>query len=300
MIKITLVTVDFNNHEDTNNCLDSLQKLDTEGIDLSIIVVDNASKIPFNSPKKSNVHTIRTVANFGFTGGNNVGIQHALNNGAEYVVLLNNDTIVDKNLLQELLKGFGHSQNVGIVCPKIYFAKGHEYHKEKYTDKEKGKVIWYAGGSIDWQNVFIKHRGVDEVDEGQYDKLEITQFATGCCLMIKKEVLEKVGMFDDTYYLYFEDGDLSERVKRAGYRIVFQPKAILWHINAGSSGSGSNLHDYFLTRNRMIFGMRYAPFRTKIALTRESFSLFRNGRQWQKIAIKDYYLKNFKRGSFPS
>ena len=183
--------------------------------------------------------------------------------------------------------------------PKIYFAKGHEFHKSRYTEEEKGKVIWYVGGVLDWRNVIGRHRGVDEVDVGQYEKVENTEFATGCCMMIRKEVFKRIGLFDEKYFLYYEDADFSIKAKHAGYKIVYSPKAYLWHINAGSAGgSGSALQDYYTTRNRMIFGMRHAPLRSKISLIRESISLFLTGRDWQRVGIRDFYFSRFGKASF--
>ncbi len=118
-------------------------------------------------------------------------------------------------------------------------------------------------------------------------------------MMIKREVIEKVGLFDNRYFLYYEDADLTERIKKAGYEIYYVPDAILYHENAGSSeGVGSGLHDYFLTRNKMLFGMKYARYRTKLALIRESLQLLLMGRKYQKAGIKDYYLGNLGKGSF--
>ena len=99
--------------------------------------------------------------------------------------------MLDKDFLVELLKTFAEEKDCGIVSPKIYFAKGHEFHKDRYQESELGKVIWYAGGRIDWQNIIASHRGVDEVDKGQFDKLEKTGFASGCCAMLKRTVLGK-------------------------------------------------------------------------------------------------------------
>ncbi|HSD98495.1 MAG TPA: glycosyltransferase family 2 protein [Patescibacteria group bacterium] len=302
MTKITVVTVNFNSEEETHNLLASLAKVSQKDFSLSIIVVDNASKSPFvllESEKKQKISFYHTEKNLGFTGGYNFGIQKALEKKADYVVILNNDTLVDNNLISEFVEVFKNNSNVGIVVPKIYFAKNHEFHKDKYKETERGKVLWYAGGFMDWKNVFSRHRGVDEVDSGQYDKVEQIDFATGCCMCIPRNVLEKVGIFDNLLYLYFEDADLSQRVLHAGFSIVYQPNAVIWHLNAASGGgSGSFLHDYYLTRNRMIFGMRYAPLRSKIALLRESVRLLFNGRKWQRKGIQDFYLRKFGRGSF--
>jgi GT2 family glycosyltransferase len=302
MKTIGLVTINYNSEKETHACLVSLQKMKVpEGFTLQITVVDNASTTPFTlsfSEKKNWVTLLRSEKNLGFTGGNNIGIQSVLAKGCEYILLLNNDTIVDENLLINLLGYLQSDEKIGGVVPKIYFAKGHEFHKEKYKKEDLGNVFWYAGGMVDYANVFTRHRGVDEVDHGQYNTPEKVDFATGCCLLLKREVLEKVGVFDNNYFLYFEDGDLSQRIRKAGYTLWYVPSAIVWHVNAASSGSGSTLHDYYLTRNRMYFGMKYAPFRAKIALIRESMRLLVGGREWQKKGIRDFYLGKMGKGSW--
>ncbi|QQG41083.1 MAG: glycosyltransferase family 2 protein [Candidatus Levyibacteriota bacterium] len=300
MNKVSIVIVNFNGKKDTFQCIESVEKLQPASwranYKLQIIVVDNGSEEEF---KKDEITVLRNEKNLGFSGGNNVGIRYALGNGADYVMLLNNDTIVNQHLVEELLKVANLDKRIGVVVPKIYFAKGHEFHRERYKEEERGKVIWYAGGVIDWNNVVGIHRGVDKVDHGQYDKVEKTDFATGCCMLIKKEVFEHVGLFDEKYFLYYEDADFSMRAIRGEYKIVYMPKAFLWHINAGSTGgSGSALQDYYTTRNRMLFGMRYAPLRSKVALIRESVSLFFSGRNWQRVGVRDFYISRFGRGSF--
>jgi len=162
-----------------------------------------------------------------------------------------------------------------------------------------GKVFWYAGGEMDWKNVIGHHRGVDEVDHGQYDDISETGYVSGCCMLLTKKLLEKVGGFDKKYFLYYEDNDLSQRSKRKGFKILYAPKAVIWHKNAGSAGgSGSPLQDYYITRNRMLFGMRYAPLRSKVALVRESIRLLLSGRKWQKAGIADFYKRRFGKGSY--
>lgn len=302
MRKVAVVTVNYNSEKETHDLLASLAKITKKTFELFTVVIDNASKEPFQTlsvEKKQNILFFQTEKNLGFTGGYNFGIQKALDNGADFVVILNNDTLVDKDFIEVFLKTFEENPACGLVVPKIYFAKNHEFHKDRYKESERGKVFWYAGGYMDFANVFSKHRGVDEVDIGQYNKIEKINFATGCCMCLPREVLEKVGMFDDKLYLYFEDADLSQRVLKAGYTILYQPDAVIWHVNAASGGGpGSPLHDYYLTRNRMIFGMRYAPLRTKFALIRESIRLLLSGRKWQKKGIQDFYLRKYGKGSF--
>ena len=300
MAKVFISIINFNGRKNTLDCLNSIKKLAKKDFELETVVIDNASSQEFDLPKEySWVKLIRSTQNLGFSGGHNKLIKYALENGADYILILNNDTEVDKDLLNELLKTFSSEKGIGIVAPKIYFYKGFEFHKNRYKEEEKGKVFWYAGGKMDWKNVIGYHRGVDEVDHGQYEKVQSTDFASGACMMISKEVFEKVGLFDERYFLYYEDNDLCLRAKKNGFKIYYAPEAILWHKNAGSvGGSGSDLQDYYITRNRMLFGMKFAPFRSKASLVRESIKLLLSGRFWQKRGILDFYIGNLGKGSY--
>ncbi len=303
MQKVSFVILNYNGKEDTLECLESIGNIllpkDTR---IEIIVVDNASTDGSLAAVKKqfpNAAIIANKENLGYSKGNNMGIKYALENGAGFIVIMNNDTIVDKNLIAEFLKSAEKDENIGIVVPKIYFAKGYEFHKNRYKKEDQGKVFWYAGGTMDWANIIGRHKGVDEVDKGQYDKEEETEFATGCCMLVKSEVFKKIGLFNEKYFLYYEDNDFSQKAKKAGYKIIYSPKAIIWHKNAASAGgSGSNLQDYYITRNRMLFGIKYAPFKSKLALIKESLSLFLKGRYWQKRGIWDFYTGKFGKGSF--
>jgi GT2 family glycosyltransferase len=300
MKKIAVVTVNYNTAEDTTAFLHSLKHVKRSDLDLETIVVDNGSKEKYHLPDDlKNATLIRSETNTGFSGGYNIGMREALKRGANYILIVNNDTEMDPDMITNLLKILESDPRIGLTTPKIYFAKGHEFHKDRYKPDELGKVFWYAGGYTDWNNVMSIHRGIDEVDHGQYDTTEEVDFASGCCMMFKREVLEKVGLLDDRYFLYYEDADLNERVKRGGYKVFYVPAAKLIHINAASTGGAGNvLHDYFITRNKMLFGMTYAPTRTKIALIRESLRLLKTGRQFQKLAIRDYYLRRFNKGTY--
>lgn len=293
--RVAIIIVNWNGKDDTVVCLASVKKMKAKNVDLSVIVIDNGStndSVSVISKAHPWVHLIETDKNLGFTGGNNVGIKKALDWGADFVWLLNNDTIVHPEVLLSL-DAFKES-NVGIVGSKIYFAPGQEYHKDRYAKVDRGRVFWYAGGLVDWGNMYASHRGVDEVDHGQYDKTEETPFITGCSMMIRREVLERIGLLDDKYYLYLEDLDFCLRAKRAGYRLLYVPTSIVWHVNAGSSGSvGNPLHEYYLTRNRLLVGLRYAPVRTKIALFKEALRFLALGSFVKKKAVFDAFFWRF-------
>ncbi len=288
--------VNWNGKTDTIKCLDSLEHASKpKSLSVSIIVVDNGSSD--NSAEEirkkfSSIDIIENNENLGFSGGNNIGIKKALKDGADFIWLLNNDTRVDEYALQALVDSFA-DEKVGIAGSKIYFSPGREFHKDRYDKSEQGKVIWYAGGLIDWANMYASHRGVDEVDHGQYDATVETPFVTGCSMMVRREVFEKIGLFDERYYLYLEDLDFCIRGKHAGYGLVYNPQSIVWHNNAGSSGVGSELHQYYMTRNRLLMGMRYASARTKFALMREGVQFIINGPRIRRKAVIDAITGKF-------
>ena len=273
--KVTVIVLNWNGKKNTLECIKSIRKQKTGSYQLEIIVVDNASSddsVPAISKEFPEVKILSNKENLGFSGGVNAGIKYSLDNGADYIVMVNNDTTLDKELVIQLVRSL--EGKVGIASPKIYFSPGYEFHKNQYKKNELGKVIWFAGGVMDKKNVIGKHTGVDEVDEGQFDKLKSIDFATGCCMAIKKEIFEKVGYFDERYFLYYEDNDFSFRTKSAGFEIIYQPKALMWHKNAQSTGgSGSSLQDYYITRNRLLFGFKFLNMRQKAALIKESFKL---------------------------
>jgi len=296
MKKIALVIVNWNGHIDTAHCLESIKRMNIpNGLMVETIVVDNGStdtSVAYLSKTFPWVTLLTLGENLGFTGGNNIGIQYSLKKGADYIWLLNNDTIVDSHVLS-IVHAFSND-SVGVAGSKIYFSPGHEYHKNRYSKKEIGKVFWYAGGLVDWDNMYASHRGVDEVDTGQYDVLIDTAFVTGCSMMIKREVIEKIGKLDDHFYLYLEDLDFGLRAKLSGFRLVYFPKSIVWHVNAGSSGGAGNpIHDYYITRNRLLIGLRYASLRTKFALFREAVRFLRIGNPIKKQAVKDFFLNKW-------
>lgn len=299
--KIGIVILHFGDPKETRECLVSLSRINKDNLELLVVVVDNSenSEFKIQSSKFEAIKIVKNKKNLGFSGGNNVGIKYALDEKCDYILILNNDTIVSKNFLTELLKPFNQDSKVGIVSPKIYFAKGHEFHKDRYKKDELGKVIWYAGGMIDWKNVLGFHRGVDALDHGQFDENTEIDYATGACMLVKSEVFAKCGLFDEKYFLYYEDSDLCMKAKNNEYKIMFVPSSFIYHKNAASAGgSGSELQDYYITRNRLLFAMRYAPIKSKLSVLKESFRLLLNGRKWQKAGVRDFYIGNFSSGSY--
>ncbi len=293
--RIGIIIVNWNGKRDTIACLESLKLIRTPVSELSVIVVDNGSSDDsVEVIRRTNpwVTVLPAGKNLGFTGGNNIGIAYALSREADFIWLLNNDTIVEKNVLS-FLPVFD-DPSVGACGSKIYFAKGHEYHHDRYTAGERGRVIWYAGGKVDWKNMYATHRGVDEVDHGQYNRPGETQFITGCSFVVRASVVTKVGMLDDRFYLYLEDLDWSLRIQHAGWKTMYAPESVVWHVNAGSSGRpGNPLHEYYFTRNRLLIGAKYAPMRTKLALFKEGIRFVFGKSAIARRAVLDALLNRF-------
>ena len=306
MKKIAIITVNYNGKKDTLEFLESLKKLTIDNKQslrsddlgqLKILVVDNGStdgSVPAIRKQFPDIDVLQAGGNLGFSGGYNKGLEYAKIWGADYFLLVNNDCLIkDSDLVLELIKTAESDQKIGLVSPKIYFASGFEFHKDRYEKDDLGKVIWFAGGDFDWDNIGSVHRGIDEVDSGQYDGVEETGIFSGACVLIKREVLEGLegpeGL-DEKYFLYFEDSDLAKRVKDAGFKIYYNGKVSIYHKVSRSTGIGSKITDYYHTRNRLIFGMKYGKSRTKFALLREALKLFIFGRSAQRKGVLDFYL----------
>ncbi|MBU4606912.1 MAG: glycosyltransferase family 2 protein, partial [Euryarchaeota archaeon] len=282
--EVAVVIINWNGWEDTIECLESLYQIDYPNY--NVILVDNASeddsmeKIkeycagkleiqsdffdydkhnkPLNlvegnfipddfSHESKNLFLIQNQENYGFAEGNNIGIRFSLKQlNPEYMLLLNNDTVVDKYFLKELVNLGQSDEKIGIVGPKIY------YYDEPQT-------IWCIGGKISWKLARGIHIGNNEVDEGQYENIEEVEYVSGSAFLIKKEVLEKAGLMDKDFFLYFEETDLTLRSSKLGYKSFYNPKAKVWHkVSKSGGGMSKPIGLYYITRNRWLFMKRWA------------------------------------------
>lgn len=299
-MRLAFVTLHYKNLEDTLGLLASLAKVEVpKGTAISIYVVDNEGSAPLSGMIKKfpGVKLIVSGTNLGFAGGNNLGFTKAIEDSNEIIAAINNDTYVERDFVKQILASPITQKEVGTVGGLIYFAPGYEF-KKGYKKSELGKVVWYAGGKFDWDNVLGSNDHVDEVDFGQFRAVTDTDFITGALLITRADVLKKAGIFDDKYFMYLEDVDLCHRIRLAGYRIVFDPLIKMWHKVARSSAIGSTLNDYFITRNRLYFGFKYARPRAKFALLREAIKFLFVGRNAQKRAVIDFFTLKLGQGSY--
>lgn len=298
-MKIAVLIVNYRSDQDTLSLLNQLAECQIpKEVSLKTFVVDNdnSDNLKQSLKKYKNISYVESSGNVGFAAGNNIGLKKIIEQNFDVIVMMNNDTLVPTDFIVNISNSKITDPVIGAIGGLIYFAKGFEYEKG-YSQPEKGKVIWYGGGKIDWNNVYVGHELVNKVDDGRLKEKE-TSFITGCLLVTKPGVLKKVGLFDERYCLYLEDADLCERIKNTGYKLLFDPNIKLWHKVAQGSGIGSSLNDYFLTRNRLLFGFTYTNFRTKLALLRESLKKLLNGTSAQKMAIRDFLFSNYGWGSW--
>ena len=239
---VLILLLTFNGEQDTLACLRSLDKLEYPNFE--ILIVDNGSE-------SDSVQAIREAfpstpiilneTNLGFTGGNNVGLQHALQRGDDYTLLLNNDTEVAPDFLTKLVEAAESDPAVAILGPTIYY----------YAEPNR---IWSAGGRIDWTIGKAEMIGIDEIDLDQYRATcREVDFVTGCALMVRMSILESVGMLDPRFFLYYEEVEWCARTLAAGYKICHIPMSKVWHKISAERRAASPLVHYYMTRNRLLF-----------------------------------------------
>lgn len=215
-------------------------------------------------------HEILKRPNKGYAGGVNEGIREAVKQGFTAFCVINDDTFVQKDFVDKSLDRFKENP-VSLFGGKIYYASGHEYHAERYAQEDLGNILWYAGGVVDWDNALTHHRGVDDVDTGIYNRFQQTEFVTGCLMFFDKEVINRIGWWDESYFLYYEDADYCERAKKTAIPVYYDPSIVIWHkVSQSTGGSGSKLQAKYQRKNRVKWGVKYAPWRTKAHLVLNS------------------------------
>lgn len=252
MKPVSIITVNFNQPAVTEALLASIFSTITLP-DIEIIVVDNGSNrdpIPGWRVKYPNVLFIRSDSNLGFAGGNNLGIIQAK---GDYLFLVNNDTEFTQGLTEALAETLDKNENIGIVSPKI-----------RYFDEPN--MLQYMGYTP--MNYFTARNtciGQFEIDKGQYDGLTgETGYAHGAAMMVRKQCIEKAGLMAEQFFLYYEELDWCDHIKKAGYRIWLVTDALIYHKESISVGKKSALKEYFMNRNRILFIRRNAPMAARI------------------------------------
>lgn len=245
--KVTCVVLTWNGRDVLMECLEALKAVSYPCLD--VVVSDNGStdgSIEDVRSRFPSVTVLENGRNLRWSGGNNVGIEHAMAHGADYVLLLNNDTVVAPEFVGELVRAGEADETIGVLGPKIY------YH-------DRPRVIWYAGGVVSLVTGIVKHRGIREEDHGQYDEPADVDYVTGCALMIKRAVVETIGLIDPSYLAYAEDTDYSLRAHQAGFRARYVPTSVVWHKVGASWGIVTPRKIRQKLRSHCILMRRHAP-----------------------------------------
>lgn len=247
--KVYILILNWNNWADTINCVRSCLSLEIQ--DAHLLVIDNGSTDGSEDEIRNahpSVEVIQTGGNLGFAGGNNVGIKHALARGADYVWLLNNDTMVEPQALAEILKVAAADDKIGMVGSKICCL-------------DKPEILWFAGAHIPGDEPYnLQHTGLGKKDVGQHDEIQQSDYITGCSLLARREMIEAVGVLDAGYFLYFEDADWSVRARKAGWKLVYCPTSKIYHkISASTGGSTTPYVSFYMSRNMLYFVKKNFP-----------------------------------------
>ncbi|MEA2006916.1 MAG: glycosyltransferase family 2 protein [Patescibacteria group bacterium] len=266
--KVSIVIVNFNGKDVLEKCLKSLDKIDYSNF--QIVLVDNDSQDGSLQKAKRlfpQITFLKNKTNLGFSAGNNVGIRHALSNDADFILLLNNDTIVETDFLTKLVETVQKEPRTGIVCPLIYG-----------PDMKK---VWFSRGKIDWLRMKTAHE-TKTISQKPYN----SDFISGCAMLIPRKVLDKVGLLCEKYFLYWEDADFCQKVQSAGFKLTVCPKSIIYHLEQSENVNENKV--YWLVLSALIFFDRNCPWQF---------------RPWIWLYIKLRKLNNFlnrklNRGNF--
>jgi GT2 family glycosyltransferase len=260
---VAVVILTWNGREDTLECLESLTATRWER--LTTIVVDNGSTDGTPGAVRQRFPgavVIELGENMGFAAGNNVGIDEAIDRGADYLFVLNNDTLVDESAISELVAEAERSPEAGALSPLMYY-------------DEPDNLVWYAGAMFDPRRGYNRrHIGYCERDEGQFSSVREITHACGAAMLIPRAVVERIGPFDPQLFFQVEDVEWSLRAQAAGYRILFVPGARVWHkVASDTGGEYAPATAYYWTRNTLEVCRRYAPMSGLAARRREATTL---------------------------
>lgn len=289
--KIYTIIVNHNGKKFLKGCFDSLQKVKVKGYKHTIVVVDNASldgSVEYIEKKYPKIRLKILHRNKGFTGGVNFGLRYALKHQVKYVLLLNYDTIVNPNFLQKLVSYADKKPKVGILSPLILFPG-------------LKKRIWFSGGKLDPVRFSGGHVALGEKSDESSNKPYLTEYISGCSMLIKNQVLDKIGLLDDRFFLYYEDVDFCLRAQKMGYQCAVVPEAKIVHLQTRSMLDDPH-KEYYLTRNHLLLVTKHASFRIKI---REYIKTLMTAMEkfehqdddpkasYTLIGVKDYFLRRF-------
>lgn len=297
---VTAIILNWNGKTDTLSCLSSLK---AQTVSLDLVVIDNGSEDGSEAAIRQahpDITLLQTGRNLGYTGGNNVGIRHALASGATHIFVVNNDVVFDRHCVAELLADCMAHPNTAAAAPKCLF------ESEPGTPSEPG-TIYFAGGRILRRGPAV-HVGLGQPDGPEFDQPGTTDWITGCALFASRQAFERIGPFDDRFFLLFEDVDWSLRAREAGMHLRYVPTARLWHGGSKTfGGKRGTVYQYYFTRNGLLSLERHSSLllimpRMMLFLWEARARVYRLGQTREErtallratvLGIKDYVLRRF-------
>lgn len=282
--KVFVIVLNYNGREFIKACLNSVFKMSYPAFE--VVVVDNNSRdgsLELARSLFSRVHFIKNEENVGFAAGNNVGIKFALERGASWVLMLNQDTEVEKNLLERLVKAGERDEKTGILSPLVYWGDS--------------PAVWFSGGKISWLRMRSLHSR-NKIYSINYK----CDFVSGCSMMVKKEVFAKAGLLDEDFFLYWEDADFCYRARKAGFNLAVVPDTSIKHFEKNAEPSGNKI--YWLVLSGLMFFQKNATVYQKLWI--RPYVIMRRIKNWLDIkrgkeeagyvqkAYRDYYKSCLK------
>ena len=244
--RVVSIVLTWNSKGYVGTCLESLMQTHTKH---DIWVVDNNSAdgtAAYVQRQFPGMKVIQTGANLGYAGANNVAMQLAVEEHYDYAFIVNPDLTVAPDCLDLLLAEIQKDPKAALACPKVYYSDGY-------------RRVWYAGAEIDWSTGQSRHTGLNEPDKPEYSRTYVTERACGAAMLVDLVKAQMVGLMDEAYFLYFEETDLSVRLNRQGYRVLYVGGAETTHaVSSASGGEGGALYQYYMTRNNLYFMKRFA------------------------------------------
>jgi hypothetical protein len=293
--RVLIIVLTYNGIDLTLACLASLAKVDYPALD--VVVVDNCSSD--NTPAQvregfPSVAVIETGSNLGYAEGNNFGLRHALKQGYDYALLLNNDTEVAPDFVTRLVEVCEREPDIGVAGPKIYLY-------------DRPNTLYTAGGAINWRTGTTETIGLGEEDRGQYDAQRDVDFINGCAIMVRRAAIERAGLIDARFGMYFEETEWCVRIARAGWRLTYVPTSVVLHKIQLDRHEQSARVTYYMARNRLLFlRLTRAPLsgwlNAMVAQDLRTWLSWRIKPKWrarsaQRIAIQRGW-RDFFRGKF--
>ena len=303
---VAFVILNWNQFDLTADCLRSLQRQDYPNY--QVLIVDNGSTDGSGEMIRDQfpwTEVLILPENVGYAKGNNVGIRHVLLSSCEYIFLLNNDTEVASDMLSKLVAVAESTPKAGIIGPTMYYFSPPD-------------VIWSGENHVEWRRGAIRRVSMgDHVSNEMLETLPVSEIdhVDSCAALVRRQVFESIGFMDEDYFISYVDIDFDIRAKRAGFKVLYVPDAMMWHKVSAAMGNASPMTTYYMTRNSLLFFWRHAPKQWKLvsvgAITARTLRtigawtikpVYRNELYQRRLsantrALRDFVFKRFGRAA---